>query len=541
MGRKSNNTVTVSLQQAKLILLAKAAEENQEEGFNWTKADSQTASLRTAHALGESAGTARILSERARGVLNVLNDRDVNTTVGTKAKLPLVFAPIFVLIAFVLGALTDRLAEPDKLVNLLNPAFWSVIVWNLAVYVVLLLCVIGLFGDSTNRFGLPFRKCLISFVEKSAFMTLKKGFKAVFYANWTQVAAPLIRMHVARTLHWAAVFFALGLIVSLLVRGFGTAYWAGWESTWLSEKPEAVKAFIDATYGLVPNVFGLPGMPDLETLTQWRSDRLAYLSAPVSAAPWLIRMMIIMAATVIIPRLVFIIFNTWRMRRYVKKVVLDLDDPYYQEILSQCRQDAKLGSLGIVTSTVDRAGRIAHVKLVRNLWGTEAESQILTMDFNDLESPVPQAPNAERMTVMLLWLDGMETPEDDVHGTVIDKAKAAYAGRVPFALWLDMAEFAEHYAGTPSRIDERLLNWRKFIEKHGVTVFAMTDASEQGLTEIKALRAWAAGQSVEDVKPMEEPVAAKVKAPDDVPAAKEKTEQKPAQAPDDNDKNTTQN
>ena len=496
MGKKSKTTVTVTWQQAKLILLAKAAEESQDPSLAWTRADSQTASLRTAHALGESATSARILSERARHVLSTLSDRGINTNVGTKAKLPMVFVPILILLAFVLGALTDRVASPEHLVNLLSPPFWSVILWNLGVYVVLILCIVGLFGDSDSRFSLPIRKCMVSFVEKSAFTTLKKGYKATFYANWTQVAAPLIRMHVARTLHWAAVFFALGIIVSLLVRGFGTAYWAGWESTWLSEKPGAVKTFIDMTYGLIPNSLGLAPVPDIETITQWRIDRLPFLSAPVSAAPWLIRMMIIMAALVILPRFVFIVFNTWRMRRYAKKVVLDLDSPYYQDILSQCRQDAKLGSLGIVTSTVDRADRAQRIKLVRNLWGTESESAVLSFDFNNVESIVPKAPESERQTVMLLWLDAIETPEDDVHGVALEKAKAAYAQNLPFAVWLDMVEFAERFANTPNRIQERLTHWQHFIEKHDVKVFVMTDTADKGLGAIKELRTWAAGQNV---------------------------------------------
>lgn len=496
MGKKSKNTVTVTLQQAKLILLAKAAEDSQDASVNWTRADSQTASLRTAHALGESATSARILSERARFVLSTLTDRGINTNVGTKAKLPMIFVPILILLAFVLGALTDRVASPEHLVNLLSVPFWSVIVWNLGVYVVLILCLAGLFGDSASRFSLPLRKCLVSFVEKSAFTTLKKGYKARFYADWTQVAAPLIRMHVARTLHWAAVFFALGIIVSLLVRGFGTAYWAGWESTWLSEKPQTVKAFLDLTYGLIPNALGLAPIPDIETITQWRIDRLPYLAAPVSAAPWLIRMMIMMTAVVIVPRLVFIVFNSWRMRRYAKKVVLNLDDAYYQDILSQCRQDAKLGVLGIVTDTVDRPDRAQRIKLVRSLWATDSESELLSFDFNNVESTVPEAPKSERQTVMLLWLDAIETPEDDVHGTALEKAKSQYAKNCPFAVWLDMVEFAERFAHTPNRIAERLSHWQHFIEKHDVKVFVMTDTLDKGLNSIKALRSWAAGQNV---------------------------------------------
>ena len=109
--------------------------------------------------------------ERARLVLSEAAKRGVSTTIGTKARFPLLLAPVFILAAFVLGALTDRIASPEHLVNLLSPPFWTVIVWNLAVYIVLFLCALGILGSSKDRFGLPLRSFLTSFVEKSAFST----------------------------------------------------------------------------------------------------------------------------------------------------------------------------------------------------------------------------------------------------------------------------------------------------------------------------------------------------------------------------------
>ncbi len=479
-----------------MIVLAKAVEESQDAALNWTPADSEAASLKIAHALGESATADRILHERAKTILSTLADKGVSSAVGTKATVTKILAPLFILLAFVLGALTDRIASPEHIVNLLSFPFWSVIVWNLGVYVVLALCVVGLFSSANDRFALPFRKCLVSFVEKSAFTTLRKGFKAEFYAQWTNVCAPLVRMQVAKTLHLAAVFFALGIIVSLLVRGFGTAYWAGWESTWLSESPESVKTFLDLTFGWIPQLASLPALPDVETLSQWRIDRLPYLSEPVSAAPWLIRMMIVMGVAVIVPRLIFFAFNLWRVRHYAQNVPLDLDTPYYQAILSQCRQDAKLGRLGIVANHVARPSREHHIDLVRRLWGTETDSEVLTTDFDIQETPLPSAPEGERNTVMLLWLDGMETPEVDTHGQVIEKAKALYGKSQPLAIWLDMAEFAERFASTPERIAERQKHWMEFIAVHDVKSFVMLDMSQTGVDTVKALRAWAAGQPI---------------------------------------------
>ena len=347
LGRKQKPSMTVTLEQAKLVLLARALESSGDKSAKWTQADAESVSLRAAHALGENAHAARMLVERARLVLSEAAKRGVQTTVGTKARFPLLLAPVFILAAFVLGALTDRIASPEHLVNLLSPPFWTVIVWNIAVYVVLFLCALGILGNSKDRFGLPLRSFLTSFVEKSAFSTFsfKKGFKSFFYSQWSGIAAPLVRMHVARVLHLAAIAFALGLITSLLVRGFGTSYWAGWESTWLAENPSAVKKFLDYTYGLIPSIAGLPAMPDLAQVSEMRADNLPYLQSAPSAAPWLIRMMLLMVIAVIIPRLAFVLFDTWRIKRFHNHVCIELDDPYFEKILTQCAEDAALGQL----------------------------------------------------------------------------------------------------------------------------------------------------------------------------------------------------
>ena len=61
-----------------------------------------------------------------------------------------------------------------------------------------------------------------------------------------------------------------------------------------------------------------------------------------------------MGVTVIVPRLLFAIFDTWRMRRFKTQTALSIDSPYYENILVQCAQDAVLGNLMIITSTANR-------------------------------------------------------------------------------------------------------------------------------------------------------------------------------------------
>lgn len=495
MANSKRTSVRLTLQQAKVILLAKAIEESEDASVKWTSADAEAASLRAAHAVGEAADPVKLLTERAKIVLRTATERGINTALSTKARLPNFFAPIFILLSFVLGGLTDRIASPEHIVNLLSPPYWGVILWNLAVYCALFCCAIGLVGTRSDRFALPLRSSLNAFAQKASYGTLRrKGVKAYFYASWAQFVSPLVRMNVARTLHLAAIAFAFGIIASLLVRGFGTAYWAGWESTWLAESPDSVKTFLDYTYGLIPAVGPLPAMPDLAAVTEMRADRLPYLQTPISAAPWLIRMMILMAVAVIIPRLVFVLFDTWRMRRFKTQTSLSIDSPYYENILLQCAQDAVLGDLLVITSSTPRPSRETTVANLCRHWGSKEDSLVQTLDFDDEEGTPPALPSGSRTPIALIWFDAIETPEDEVHGAVIERVRATYEdnGHAVLALVVDMTEFSKRYASTPSRIEERQQSWESLVQQHNAKFFVLLDNAQSQLATVKSLKAWAA-------------------------------------------------
>lgn len=495
MAKSKRTSVRLTLQQAKLILLAKAVEESNDAHIKWTSADAEAASLRAAHTVGESADAVKLLTERAKVVLRTASERGVNTTISTKARLPKFFSPLFVLLTFVLGALTDRIASPEHIVNLLSPPYWGVILWNLVVYIALFCCAIGLVGTGTNRFALPLRSSLNAFVQKTSYGTFRRsGFKSHFYSEWASFVAPLIRMNVARTLHFAALFFALGIVMSLLVRGFGTSYWAGWESTWLAESPESVKTFIDYTYGLIPAVGPLPPMPDLAQIVQMRADRLPYLETPVSAAPWLIRMMILMGVVVIFPRLIFACFDTWRMNRFKALTSLSIESSYFENILVQCAQDAVLGNLLIVTSSVNRPLRDQTTTILCKHWGNVEDSAVKTVDFDDEEATIPAIPSGPRKPIVLVWFDGIETPEEEVHGAVLERLRQVYEseGAAVFAALIDMKEFTQRFSSMPTRIKERQEAWEALSNAHQLKLFVLGDSSESQLETIKTIRAWAA-------------------------------------------------
>ncbi len=67
--------------------------------------------------------------------------------------------------------------------------------------------------------------------------------------------------------------FGLGLIFSIGIRGWGNSlYTAGWESTWLAEKPNAVLAFLNLVYNILPSNDNLFQTLNTEVVKNMRFD-----------------------------------------------------------------------------------------------------------------------------------------------------------------------------------------------------------------------------------------------------------------------------
>ena len=500
--KKKIPTAKMPIEDAKCVLLVRSLEKSAaREGVKGlSSADFAEAGLKAAHALGEKATAAELLAERARRVLAAAKDKGLKTDVATRALLARTLGVLFVIAAFFAGALFDRIASPARIVNLLSPPYWTVIVWNLLIYVLLLLGVVGLLGRKIDgQVNLPLRTTLVRLASGFSFAGLHRGWKGAFLKMWLSVTAPLVRYTVSELLHAAALFSALALTVSLLVRGFGTAYWAGWESTWLADNPAAVKAFLDHTFGLIPAVGGLPAIPDVDMVEAMRSDRLAYLKEPATAAPWLIRLMVITAVVIVIPRLFLAFLARHRIKKFRAAVPVTLNDTYYETVLSQCRQDATLGRTVILAPQplIDRQG--TALKAFEAAWPDKKGIVLVPVDFDNEALLIPEtaADAADgRKTIVLVWLDAAHTPEDDVHGQGLEILKAQCPeDKTAFVVIIDAAEFSLTFARYPERVREREKAWQTFCEAHQVRAYTLTGA-DAAAGIVQKLRTQAAGRAL---------------------------------------------
>ena len=493
MSKSKAPTIRVPLDKAKHILLAKAIEEHAQE--QWTASDSSLLSMRVAHSLGESASPERYLSERADRLLEAADAKGITTKVSTQSSLPRFLGLLLILCAFIGGALSDRLTGSDHFINLLSAPFWGIVLWNLLAYLIIFLSAVGLFGVIC-RHNLPLRGALLSLVQKCSANPFAKGYKVAFFESWAQLTAPLARIRIARTLHLAAVCFALGLIASLLVRGLSTAYWVGWESTWLADRADIVKSILDSTYGLIPAVAGLPAMPDAASVAGMRADMLPYTQTGATAAPWLIRMILILAASVIIPRLVLALINTWRLKVREKNSILEIAEPYYQELLAESVQNAALGSLKIIAPEKNSPEIQAFLHTILQAWGEPGENAIKSANLADPEVPLPDL-DIQGKTLIALMLEGASTPEYDVHGAIIDNSvKLAESKQASIVGLLNMTSFAARQKAYPDRIEQRKTGWTKFAEEHDLPLVAFDAQATDPAETVKQLRAQCAALAV---------------------------------------------
>ena len=493
MSKPKAPAICVPLDKAKHILLAKAIEEHDQD--HWTASDSSLLSMRVAHSLGEGATPERYLSTRADRLLEEANTKGISTKVSTQSSLPRLLGLLLILGAFICGALSDRLTGSDHFINLLSAPFWGVVLWNLLAYLIILLSAIGLFGLA-RRQNLPLRGALLSLVQKCSANPFAKGHKAAFFESWARLTAPLAGIRIARTLHLAAICFALGLIASLLVRGLSTAYWVGWESTWLADRADIVKTMLDCTYGLIPAVAGLPAMPDAAAVAGMRADMLPYTQAGATAAPWLIRMILILAASVIIPRLVLALINTWRLKVREKNSKLEIAEPYYQELLAESAQNAALGSLKIIAPEKNSPELQAFLHTILKAWGELGGNAIVTANLADPEAPLPEI-DIQGKTLIALVLEGASTPEYDVHGAIIDSAvKLAESKQATIVGLLNMTSFAARQKAYPARIEQRITGWTKFAEERDLSLVAFDTQTTDPAETVKQLRTQCAALAV---------------------------------------------
>ena len=426
----------LSLQEAHLVLLAKTLEESADDE-TWSVNASRRETLAAARELGESPAASRLLVTRAERVRTVFAEkeaaasgkklRDVETAQLKRFPIPKLHAAgltlLLAVLAYLIGAFADRWSADGRIINLLSPPILGILVWNIVIYVALIgramFCLVRPRQKENGTISHGPRTWIEALIRKSAAFKLTRLGRS-FAAEMLVLLEPQICAMAARAFHLAAAAFAAGMLASIAVRGIGTAYIVGWESTWFAHDPALMANLLKALYGWLP---ALSSSPDLSNATV-ASMNLAAGGAASDPAPWLLALMSLLFVVVILPRLLFAAFLTQRIAAN-RTVKLSLDDPYYDaifETLTPPQQKAVL----YVDASLDSSLTAAPERLMTTLRENGAARPLCALIDNAEHVPcsIWEDDPAERFSAhngrpAFLWLDATATPEAEVHGVAL--------------------------------------------------------------------------------------------------------------------------
>lgn len=445
-----------SLRDVETITEAKLLEET--PTLSWESSDANRATRQAALAVGEEASVASFLVARARIVEKMIVAKNPSVKpISIGFTPPAWINGALIGCAFVLGLLTDQLASESSRINLLSLPFFGVLLWNILVYVMLFISTLR---HKAVKDFLGLRSAL-AIVEKTI---TTKHFRLA--TSVTSILQPYVMHFVARAFHFAAFAFVLGMIASVLLRGVGTAYTVGWESTWFANNPEVVYQIIALTYGIFTNFLG--PMPNILDVANLRFDRLAVNATDVSAGLWLMRMIFMLAMFVAVPRLLLALKHSLQITKLKKDFPLDLSERYFNDILRAWRSEEVTLEV-LVSEHSDSPQNIESVYRFAEELGFNL-SEVKTHHWNPETDEIPLSLIAHGPSQQV-WalMNATTTPEIEVQGEALRQVKEKLE-KAHFVVLVDMSSYMVRFGDFGDRIESRKELWKNFCKDVGVPV-----------------------------------------------------------------------
>lgn len=444
------STPNLSESAARRVLLVRAHETA--ETPLWTAEDRAWATRLARETVPVGAAPARFLDERASHALQRLAPRD--PAVARWLGRPLwrwSWLPAALAVGLLSGLAVDAVGSARR-IDLLAPPVWGVILWNLLVYIALLLPRGTLRGGRVT--GWLARRLAGGALRGS-------GPLAAFAADWVPRALPALAARAALLLHAAAAALAAGLVAGLYLRGLVLDYRAGWESTFL--EPAGVRALLSTLLAPASALTGI-GVPDQAAISALRVGPGVAASAP--AGPWIHLYAATLALFVIVPRMALAVWAGLRGAWASRRVALPLADPYFQQLLLQGRGVAPRVRVLPHGAAPSPQAVLGLRELLAGVLGAEMQLRLAAPTAYGAEESAG-TPRAEPDTTLLVALvDLAATPEADTQGRFLRELRAA-APALPLLLLADEAGFARRFGQLPERLAQRREAWRQLAAAEG--------------------------------------------------------------------------
>ncbi len=490
--RSAQATATFSDRSAREVLLLRAYEslnddDTQDDHPLWTRADALWATKAASDTVGAQASTQAFIAARAHAAMQRLGPRDE----GVRRALSLrgwrwSLLPIAALIAIVIGIAAYDIGTHQR-IDLLALPVWLLVVWNLAVYVGLLVAWVRGMRAGKPAFGALRNFIGKRFAARVAVSQRKAPALANFGRSWAQVSWPMTVARAGSVLHVAAAALALGLIAGMYLRGLVLDYRAGWQSTFL--EPPRVTSFLSTALAPASRLTGV-ALPDEAAVTALRLTPGQEAQAP--AASWIHLLAATLGVFVVAPRLLLALGSVLRGAWLARKLPLPIDEPYHQRLMQQHRQQH--GGRGARVrahphgTAPGASAALSLRKLVTRVLGEGAELEFTpVVAYGSEDAAAPLA--GEAATVELAVFDASATPEAEAQGRFVESLRARL-GRRALVMVVDEATFAARFGAAGERIEQRRLAWRDLATKLAMPtpVFVNLDAPDAA-AEAQALDA----------------------------------------------------
>ncbi len=445
---------------------------------SWSNDDAAWASRTALQAVGADAPAEVFIAQRAQAVLQRLVPR---TPVLAPPADPLgpgrrrIALWLAVAVGLLAGALADRIGAGQR-INLLAPPVWALIVWNLAVYALMLShrlagkssWLAGGVADALLRRWQ--RRTMKSVDDKGGDTAAVASVWAAFVPPWSRLATPLWAARVSLGLHLAAAALGVGLLGGMYLRGLVLDYRVGWQSTFLGAP--TVQPLLSTLLAPATALTGI-AVPDVEGIQALQLPPGAEPAAEVgnSAAPWIHLYAAQLLLLVVLPRLALALAAAMRSRRLANGIALPLSEPYFRNLLAQQQGGTGQTSVARVWRVFpyalqpDGALQPQLQALVTRAFGAQAQVRVADAVAFGAEDDW-HAPPADGAQLLALF-DMAATPEAENHGRFVQRLteSAASAGN-PVTMLIDRGRFERRFAA--DRLQQRQQAWQALADQLGV-------------------------------------------------------------------------
>ncbi len=458
----------MSADRVREIVLVRAFEESDPEGLLLPMVARSRASKEARDSAAEGDG-ASLIATRAAGLSRTLHQKfGVLEALRRGAPQATALGPWLCLVALVFGVSLNALG-PQKEINVLSFPLLFVIVWNLVVYLVLILDRFrGPRPASRWRTPLgsafawlaaperPWRSVSAGFQHEQAVGNALQRFPA----GWWRVGQSLHRARIERGFHASSALVAVGTVLGMSVRGLALSYQLTWESTFLGR--DAVQSLVSTVLWPADQVLGL-------------GTTLGAAGEASPAAPWIHLYAMTAVLFVIAPRLCLFFVATRRAKRLEQRFELNMTEGYFLRLLASDRGQGVHASVHSYSYSPSKLAADGLQALLLDIFGNRARLEMrgaLEYGTEWGDAGAPGTPNEPDCIVLIF--NAAQSPEQEVHGHFLEGARAALdrgntAARV--LVLVDESRYRDRLGSGEDgerRILERQRAWERLVREAGL-------------------------------------------------------------------------